>query len=369
MSKEYFDGVADQWEDMRREFFSEAVRDAAIDAAMRLRPQTDQDTALDVGAGSGFISRGLARRNLRVIAVDQSQAMLDALRRKLPAADCRLAHEDRLPVEDQSVEYVFANMFLHHVLDPRAMIREMARVLKPGGVMALTDLESHEYDFLQTEQHDRWLGFKRDEVLRWLQAAGLEQARVDCVGQNCCAASCRTDQTACVSIFLAMGKKSHSVHRKPEEAADQAEEFFADGLYCAESVLLAMARTYGVQSELLPALATGFGSGLARTCGPCGALMGGVMALGMLRGRSSAQESVLACYAPVQTLVQEFKNRFGSLNCRDITGCDLSTDEGRRMFKEQGLGGKLCIRVTRETAGMAQRIVLEDDAKSVGGDL
>lgn len=359
MSKDYFDSVADKWEDMRQDFFSEAVRETAIDAAMRLRPQTDQATALDVGAGSGFVSRGLAKRNLRIIAVDQSQAMLDALQRKLPGADCRLAREDRLPLECHSVDYVFANMFLHHVSDPLAMIREMVRVLKPGGVMALTDLDVHEYDFLRTEQHDRWMGFKRDEMLQWLQAAGLEEASVDSIGQNCCAASCCTDQAANVTIFLASGRKPHFMRREAEEVADQAEELFADGLYCAESVLLAMANAHNVQSELLPALATGFCSGLARTCGPCGALMGGVMALGMLRGRLGAQESVLACYTPVQKLVQEFKIRFGSVNCRDITGCDLSTEQGRRVFKEQGLGGRLCIRVTRETAGMAQQIVLQ----------
>ncbi len=369
MSKDYFDSVADKWEDMRRDFFSKAVRETAIDAAMRLRPQTDQDTALDVGAGSGFVSRGLAKRNLRIIAVDQSQAMLDALQRELSGADCRLALEDRLPVEDESADYVFANMFLHHVSDPLAMIREMVRVLKPGGVMALTDLDVHEHDFLRTEHHDRWMGFKRNEVLQWLRTAGLEKACVDSIGQNCCAASCCTDQAASVSIFLASGRKPHFLRREAEEVADQAEEFFADGLFCAESVLLAMAKAHNVQSELLPALATGFCSGLARTCGPCGALLGGVMALGMLRGRSDAQESVSACYAPVQALVREFKNRFGSVNCRDITGCDLSTEEGRQVFKDQGLGGKLCIRVTRETAEMAQRIVLEDDAKRVGGDL
>lgn len=368
MSKDYFDNMADKWEDMRQVFFSEAVREAAIDAAMRLYPKTDQATALDVGAGSGFVSRGLAKRNLRVIAVDQSQAMLDELRRKLPAVDCRLAQKDLLPVEDHSADYVFANMFLHHVLEPEAMIREMAHVLKPGGVMALTDLDAHDNDFLRTEHHDRWMGFKRDEVLHWLQAAGLEETRVDCLGQNCCAASCSTDQAACVSIFLAIGKKAHPMHWKPEEVADQAEEFFADGLYCAESVLLAMAKAHGVRSELLPALATGFGSSLARTCGPCGALMGGVMALGMLQGRSSAQESILACYTPVQALIQKFKNHFGSINCRDITGCDLSTEEGRGMFKEQGLGAKLCNRVTRETAEMVQMIILEDGSGSVGGE-
>ena len=63
----------------------------------------------------------------------------------------------------------------------------------------------------------------------------------------------------------------------PTEVRQCAEESFASGLYCAESVVLSIARSQGIESDLLPKLATGFCSGMARTCGTCGALSGAIL--------------------------------------------------------------------------------------------
>ncbi|MBI4551022.1 MAG: SAM-dependent methyltransferase, partial [Candidatus Latescibacteria bacterium] len=71
-SKTYFDQVATRWDTMRTGFYSEAVREKAFAVAGVQAGQV----AVDVGAGSGFITEGLIRRGLRVIAVDQSDAML-----------------------------------------------------------------------------------------------------------------------------------------------------------------------------------------------------------------------------------------------------------------------------------------------------
>ena len=67
-----------------------------------------------------------------------------------------------------------------------------------------------------------------------------------------------------------------------------AEESFAGGLYCAESVLLSLARAEGIESELLPKVATAFCGGMSRSCGTCGALTGAIMGLGLALGRSKA---------------------------------------------------------------------------------
>jgi len=48
-------------------------------------------------------------------------------------------------------------MYLHHVEDPPAAIKEMVRILKPGGKIVITDADEHNYEFLRTEQQDRWL--------------------------------------------------------------------------------------------------------------------------------------------------------------------------------------------------------------------
>ena len=94
-SKQYFDEVAQQWDDMREVFFSEAVREKAITIA-GVQPGK---LAADIGAGSGFITEGLIQRGLRVIAVDQSEAMLAEMRKRLVGfddIDCRVGEAESL---------------------------------------------------------------------------------------------------------------------------------------------------------------------------------------------------------------------------------------------------------------------------------
>ena len=103
---------------------------------------------------------------MKVIAADKSEKMLDGLRRRIPVSgvERRVGSAERIPIEDEAVDYVFANMLLHHVEEPSRAIREMARVLRPGGVVVVTDLDSHEFEFLRTERHDHWKGFERVNV-------------------------------------------------------------------------------------------------------------------------------------------------------------------------------------------------------------
>jgi C_GCAxxG_C_C family probable redox protein len=116
--------------------------------------------------------------------------------------------------------------------------------------------------------------------------------------------------------------------------ARQAGELFDGGFYCAESVLMALAEAQGVHSDLIPRIATGFCSGLSRTCGLCGALSGAIMAMGIAKGRNAPSRPVDDCYVATQELLRRFEQRFGSSQCRDLTGCDLGTPEGQRRFLE-----------------------------------
>ena len=95
-SKPYFEKVAKQWDEMRETFFSEAVREKAF-AIAGVQPGR---LAADIGAGTGFMTEGLIQRGLKVIAIDQSEAMLAEMRKKLGnfGMDYRLGEAESLPV-------------------------------------------------------------------------------------------------------------------------------------------------------------------------------------------------------------------------------------------------------------------------------
>ena len=98
---------------------------------------------------------------------------------------------------------------------------------------------------------------------------------------------------------------------------------------------MAVAESQGIESDLLPKIATGFCSGLARTGGLCGALSGAIMGLNLLTGRSEPGVPVDQNYALVGKLIDQFEEKFGSINCRELTGVDLGSEDGRAKFREK----------------------------------
>ena len=137
-----------------------------------------------------------------------------------------------------------------------------------------------------------------------------------------------------------------------------AEDFFASGLFCAESVVLALAKAQGIESDLLPKVATAFCSGMARTCGTCGALTGAIMGVSLGLGRSDASGTVQPSYTATQRLIQEFEQEFCARDCHVLLGCDLNTPEGQAIFRENRLGER-CAKYTSKATEIAARIVSE----------
>lgn len=95
---------------------------------------------------------------------------------------------------------------------------------------------------------------------------------------------------------------------------------------------MAVAESQGIQSDLIPKIATGFCSGLARTGGLCGAISGAIMSLGLITGRMVPGASVDETYESVQNLLEQFETRFGSTQCLSLTGVHLGTEEGQAEF-------------------------------------
>ena len=202
----YFDQIAPRWDDMRQTYFSERVRDRAL-SEVRVRRRK---LAADVGAGTGFITEGLIRHGVQVLAIDESLPMLQVLRRKAFGAaglHCCVGGAERLPVRAGAVDYVFANMCLHHVVHPAAAIGEMARILKKGGTLIITDLDEHAFAFLTVERTDRWMGFRREDMHTWFAEAGLKDIVVGDTEERACVPSDSSDDCADISIFIARGTK------------------------------------------------------------------------------------------------------------------------------------------------------------------
>jgi C_GCAxxG_C_C family probable redox protein len=101
-------------------------------------------------------------------------------------------------------------------------------------------------------------------------------------------------------------------------------EMFDGGLSCAEVALVMGMRRMGRQSDLVPRIATGFGGGVSRTRSLCGAIAGGVIALGVAYGRDNKEDDRSVILAKVQGLMARFRDRFGSDNCHTLTGLDFN---------------------------------------------
>lgn len=206
MSKAYFDNIAGKWDDLCKGFFTDVIRNNAY-AIAGIKPGK---IAADIGAGTGYISEGLIKYGLQVIAVDQSQRMLEVIRKKMgdsQAISYRLGNTEKLPIDDAAVDYVFANMTLHHIVVPYNAISEMMRILKPDGKLIITDMDTHNYEFLKEEHHDVWMGFSRHDIIKWYKQAGFNIIFVDDVEELCCIQSFCGSCRATVSMFLALGIK------------------------------------------------------------------------------------------------------------------------------------------------------------------
>lgn len=140
--------------------------------------------------------------------------------------------------------------------------------------------------------------------------------------------------------------------------ANLSAKHFDSGLYCAESVLLAIAQTKNLRNELIPKIATGFCSGLSRTSGMCGAVAGGIMSINIFFGRNKPSDSVEKNYRAIQTFISLFEKKFGSSNCKILIDCDLNTDAGQKKFINNNLKER-CQLYTRIAARMAMSVIEE----------
>jgi ArsR family transcriptional regulator len=175
-SQAFFSTRAGQWDKVRAELYGSRA-DLSPLAAL-LDPSW---IVADLGSGTGQTAAVLAPFVGRVIAVDESSAMLAAARRRLEQHDnveLRTGRLEDLPIDDVTADVAILSLVLHFVVDPAAVIAEAARVLRPGGRLLVVDMLPHERDEYRTGMGHLWLGFHEQQISAWLEDAGFTGIRV-----------------------------------------------------------------------------------------------------------------------------------------------------------------------------------------------
>jgi ubiquinone/menaquinone biosynthesis C-methylase UbiE/DNA-binding MarR family transcriptional regulator len=140
----------------------------------------------DLGAGEGTFSQLLARRSKKVIAVDNSEKMVEygrelARKHGVKNLEYRKGDLEDVPIKDATVDLAFFSQALHHAQHPQRAVAEAARILKPGGRIVVLDLLRHSYEEARELYADLWLGFTEVEVTRFLRQAGFKNIETSIV--------------------------------------------------------------------------------------------------------------------------------------------------------------------------------------------
>ena len=171
----YFRENAARWDSIRSLYIDEAQVEKALLATL---PQEGVRDFIDVGTGTGRILELVAPRAERAVGIDLSREMLAVARVHIERAGLRnvnVRHGDmyQLPWPSGSFDAATLHQVLHFADDPAAAIQEVARVLRPGAILAIVDFAPHELEYLRTEHAHRRLGLRDLDMQQWFRAAGL----------------------------------------------------------------------------------------------------------------------------------------------------------------------------------------------------
>ncbi|MEO1130818.1 MAG: metalloregulator ArsR/SmtB family transcription factor [Planctomycetota bacterium] len=175
-SLSFFGRVAGEWDKLRMELFGDAFTAHAL---LGLLPP-DWIVA-DIGCGTGNAAEMLAPHVAEVVAIDRSSPMLSAAQKRLSDVEnVRFveASIESLPLDDDSVDAATCLLVLHHVERPVDALREMARIVRPGGRVLVVDMEEHDrVIYRQTMGHEH-LGFGPEGIRSLFAGAGLSNVLI-----------------------------------------------------------------------------------------------------------------------------------------------------------------------------------------------
>ena len=132
---------------------------------------------------------------------------------------------------------------------------------------------------------------------------------------------------------------------------DNAVQLFGEGYRCSQAVFAAFSQDFGLSKEDALKIGACFGSGM-RKGEVCGACTGALMALGLKYGNDKAKSDEVCV-----EFLDEFKNENGSYICRDLLGCDISTEEGVKYARDNNLFKDFCPKMVESAAKITEKLL------------
>lgn len=175
---EYFARHAGELDQLRSWLSPPGTVEAALLESLAGHPPGQ---VLDIGTGTGRIAELLVPRATHVVALDKSPEMLRLARARLqdfPAQSFELVQGDfaALPFAQGQFDTVVLHQVLHYAQEPHLAIAEAARVCRPGGLVVIIDLATHEREELRQRHAHARLGFSDEQMLEWFTGNGLKPA-------------------------------------------------------------------------------------------------------------------------------------------------------------------------------------------------
>lgn len=172
-SGDFFDKLGLRWDALREDCFGPTFH---LEAFLHLLPR--DWTVADLGTGTGYLLPVLGGHFRRVIGVDMSQPMLELARHRLAESgiknvSLRRGTLEELPIEDGAVDLAVALLMLHHLPAIEPALREIRRVLRPGGRLLIAELHPYENERFRTAMGDRRAGVNQKALVNWLSEAGF----------------------------------------------------------------------------------------------------------------------------------------------------------------------------------------------------
>jgi C_GCAxxG_C_C family probable redox protein len=140
---------------------------------------------------------------------------------------------------------------------------------------------------------------------------------------------------------------------------ERAVACFEKGFNCSQSVLSTYAEQFGLDHETALKVAAGFGGGMGRMAGMCGAMSGALMVIGLKYGAVQAEDKQAkeTTYEQVRAFARRFMDRHGSTLCKELLECDISTPEGLKRAREHNLFATRCSQLVRSAAEILEELL------------